>query len=141
ISVLPKLDLYDRDWPILTHQEQTPPAKFVFDNPDRRGEAIESMVSGGCIVSGARVRKSLIFTNCKLHSHAVIENSLILPECEIEDHCIVRNAIIDRGVLLPEGTQVGVNLDDDRARGFRVTEAGRTLVTPAMLNQKLHHTR
>jgi len=141
ISVLPKLDLYDRDWPILTHQIQTPPAKFVFDNPDRRGEAVESMVSGGCIVSGAKVRRSLIFTNCKLHSHSVIENSLILPECEIEDRCIVRNAIIDRGVQLPEGTQVGVNLDDDRARGFRVTDAGRTLVTAAMLNQKLHHTR
>jgi glucose-1-phosphate adenylyltransferase len=141
VSVLPKLDLYDRDWPILTHQQQTPPAKFVFDNPDRRGEAIESMVSGGCIISGARVRKSLIFTNCKLHSHSVIENSLILPECEIEDRCVVRNAIIDRGVVLLEGTQVGVNLDDDRARGFRVTEGGRTLVTPAMLNQQIHHTR
>jgi glucose-1-phosphate adenylyltransferase len=141
VSVLPKLDLYDRDWPILTEQIQTPPAKFVFDNPDRRGEAIESMVSGGCIVSGAKVRRSLIFTNCKLHSHSLIENSLILPECEIEDHCIVRNAIIDRGVLLPEGTEVGVSHEDDRARGFRVTEGGRTLVTPAMLKQKLHHTR
>ena len=141
ISVLPKLDLYDRDWPILTHQLQTPPAKFVFNNPDRRGEAIESMVSGGCIISGAKVTNSLIFTNCKIHSHTLIENSLILPECEIEDHCFVRNAIIDRGVVLPEGTQVGVDLEADRARGFRVTEGGRTLVTPGMLEQPLHHTR
>jgi len=85
--------------------------------------------------------RSLIFTNCKIHSHTLIEDSLILPECEIEDHCIVRNAIIDRGVVLPEGTQVGVDLDADRARGFRVTEGGRTLVTPGMLEQPLHHTR
>jgi glucose-1-phosphate adenylyltransferase len=141
ISVLPKLDLYDLVWPILTHQLQTPPAKFVFDNPDRRGEATESMISGGCIISGAKIRRSLIFNNCKIHSHTVIEDSLILPECEIMDHCTIRGAIIDRGVILPEGTEIGVDLEEDRARGFRVTEAGHTLVTPGMLKQNLHHTR
>ena len=141
ISVLPQLDLYDDEWPILTHQLQAPPAKFVFDNPDRRGEAIESMVSAGCIISGARVRRSLIFSNCKLHSHAIIEDSLILPECEVMDRCHIRGAIIDRGCVIPEGTQIGIDLEADRARGFRVTEGGHTLVTPGMLKQKLHYTR
>jgi glucose-1-phosphate adenylyltransferase len=141
ISVLPQLDLYDKQWPIFTHQTQSPPAKFVFDYPDKRGEAIESMVSAGCIISGASVRKSVLFSNCKIHSHTVITDSLILPECEIMENCTIRGAIIDRGCVIEAGTQIGVDLDADRARGFRVTEAGHTLVTPGMLKQKLHHTR
>ena len=141
VSVVPKLDLYDRDWPILTEQLQSPPAKFVFDHADRRGEAIDSMVSAGCIISGASVKRSLIFSNCKIHSYSRIVDSLILPECEVLDGCTIVGAIIDRGCVIPEGTQIGVNHDDDRARGFRVTEGGRTLVTPGMLEQPLHHTR
>ena len=141
VSVVPKLDLYDRDWPILTEQLQAPPAKFVFDHADRRGEAIDSMVSAGCIISGASVKRSLIFSNCKIHSYSRIVDSLILPECEVLDGCTIVGAIIDRGCVIPEGTQIGVNHDDDRARGFRVTEGGRTLVTPGMLEQPLHHTR
>lgn len=141
VSVVPQLDLYDRDWPILTHQSQSPPAKFVFDHPDRVGLATESVVSGGCIISGAKVRKSLIFTGCKIHSYCDIYESLVLPECEIHDGCTIRGAIIDRGSVIPEGTQIGVNHDDDRARGFRVTEGGRVLVTPDMLGQSLHFTR
>ena len=124
-----------------THQTQSPPAKFVFDYPDKRGEAIESMVSAGCIISGASVRKSVLFSNCKIHSHTVITDSLILPECEIMENCTIRGAIIDRGCVIEAGTEIGVDLDADRARGFRVTEAGHTLVTPGMLKQKLHHTR
>lgn len=141
ISVVPQLDLYDRDWPILTEQLQTPPAKFVFDHHDRVGMATESMISGGCIISGAKVRRSLVFSNCKIHSYCEITDSLILPECEIHDSCIIRNAIIDRGSIIPEGTQIGVDHEQDRARGFRVTEGGRVLVTPDMLGQKLHITR
>jgi glucose-1-phosphate adenylyltransferase len=141
ISVLPALDLYDKDWPILTQQLQTPPAKFVFDNPDRVGTALESMVAGGCIISGATVRRSLIFSNCKIHSHCDIVDSLILPECEIRDGCVIRGAIIDRGSIIPQGTEIGVDHDADRARGFRVTEGGHVLVTPDMLDQKLHITR
>ena len=141
VSVSPQLDLYDSEWPILSHQLQTPPAKFVFDNPDRRGVAIESMVSGGCIISGASIRRSLIFTNCKIHSHTSIVGSLILPECEVMNHCTIHGAIIDRGSIIPEGTEIGVDHDADRARGFRVTEGGHTLVTPGMLEQKLHYTR
>ena len=141
ISVLPQLDLYDKDWPILTQQLQTPPAKFVFDNPDRVGIAVESMIAGGCIISGAKVRRSLIFSNCKIHSHCDIVDSLILPECEIYDRCVIRGAIIDRGSIIPEGTQIGIDHNADRARGFRVTEGGHVLVTPDMLEQKLHITR
>jgi glucose-1-phosphate adenylyltransferase len=141
ISVVPQLDLYDRDWPILTEQLQAPPAKFVFNNEDRCGQATDSMVSGGCIISGADISKSLIFSNCKIHSYTSIVESLILPECEILDGCTIHKAIIDRGCVIPEGTEIGVNHDDDRARGFRVTEGGVTLVTPGMLDQPLHHTR
>ena len=141
VSVVPKLDLYDRDWPILTEQIQAPPAKFVFDHADRRGEAIDSMVSAGCIISGASVKRSLIFSNCKIHSYSRIVDSLILPECEVLDGCTIIGAIIDRGCVIPEGTEIGVNHDEDRARGFRVTKGGRTLVTPGMLEQSLHHTR
>ena len=141
VSVVPQLDLYDRDWPILTEQIQAPPAKFVFDHADRRGEAIDSMVSAGCIISGASIKRSLIFSNCKIHSYTRIVDSLILPECEVLDGCTIIGAILDRGCVIPEGTEIGVNHDEDRARGFRVTKGGRTLVTPGMLEQPLHHTR
>lgn len=138
ISVLPQLDLYDEQWPIFTHQLQAPPAKFVFDYYGKRGEAIESMVSDGCIISGASVRRSLVFSNCRVHSHSTIVDSLLLPECEVMEHCKIRGAIIDRGTIIPEGTEIGVDLNADRARGFRVTDGGHTLVTPDMLNQNLH---
>jgi glucose-1-phosphate adenylyltransferase len=141
VSVVPQLDLYDRDWPILTEQLQAPPAKFVFNNDERRGHATDSMISAGCIISGATINKSLIFSNCKIHSYTTIEESLILPECEVHDGCTIRRAIIDRGCVIEEGMQIGVDHDEDRARGFRVTEGGITLVTPGMLDQPLHHTR
>ncbi|MGB7451382.1 MAG: glucose-1-phosphate adenylyltransferase [Lysobacterales bacterium] len=141
VSVVPQLDLYDKDWPILTDQLQAPPAKFVFNNDERCGQATDSMVSAGCIISGASVVKSLIFSNCKIHSYSKIVESLILPECEIHDGCTIHRTIIDRGCMIPEGTEIGVDHDADRARGFRVTEGGVTLVTPGMLEQPLHHTR
>jgi len=141
VSIVPQLDLYDRNWPILTEQLQAPPAKFVFDTAERRGEATDSMVSAGCIISGANVKRSLIFSNCKIHSYSRIVDSLILPECEVLDGCTIVNSIIDRGCLIPEGTEIGVDHDADRARGFRVTEGGCTVVTPTMLGQPLHHTR
>lgn len=141
VSIVPQLDLYDRDWPILTEQLQAPPAKFVFNNDKRRGHATDSMISAGCIISGASINKSLIFSNCKIHSYSKIEESLILPECEVFDGCTIQRAIIDRGCVIPEGTEIGVDHDEDRARGFRVTEGGITLVTPGMLEQPLHHTR
>ena len=141
VSIVPQLDLYDRDWPILTEQIQAPPAKFVFNQSDRCGQATDSMVSAGCIISGASIEKSLIFNNCKIHSYSSIVESLILPECEVLDGCTIHRAILDRGCVIAEGTEIGVNHDEDRARGFRVSEGGITLVTPGMLEQPLHHTR
>jgi glucose-1-phosphate adenylyltransferase len=130
--VVPELNLYDKHWPIWTYQEQNPPAKFVFDDADRRGAAIDSIVSGGCIVSGSTVRRSLLFTNVRVHSHCRVEDSVILPGCEIGPTAIVRNAIIDKRCRIPEGMEIGVNLDLDRER-FHVTEKGRVLVVPEML--------
>lgn len=141
VSVIPQLNLYDSVWPIQTHQAQLPPAKFVFDDPDRRGEAIQSMVSGGCVISGARVRHSLLFSNCKVHSYSQVEDSVVLPDVEVGKSCRVRRAIIDRGVVLADNTEVGIDHEADRARGFRVTDSGLTLVTPDMLGQALHFTR
>jgi glucose-1-phosphate adenylyltransferase len=141
VSVSPQLNLYDRLWPIYTHQEQLPPAKFVFDDPDRRGMAIDSMVSGGCVISGANVKNSLIFSNCEINSYSQVRQSVILPDVNIGQNCRINRAIIDRGSKIAEGTVIGEDANADRARGFRVTESGLTLVTPDMLGQDLHFTR
>jgi len=141
VSVTPQLNLYDKDWPIFTHQSQSPPAKFVFDEADRRGEAIESMVSGGCVISGAQVRRSLLFSNCRIRSYSSVQESVILPEVVVGERCRVSRAIIDRGAVLEDDTVIGEDHDADRARGFRITDSGLTLVTPHMLGQHLHLTR
>ena len=141
VSVTPALNMYDRQWPIFTHQWQSAPAKFVFDEPGRRGEAIQSMVSGDCVISGSQVHTSLIFSRCRIHSYSKITESLILPDCVIGRNCRLDKVIIDRGSLIPEGTEIGVDKDADRERGFRVTDKGITLVTPDMLGQQLHFTR
>jgi glucose-1-phosphate adenylyltransferase len=141
VAVEPQLNLYDRDWPIFTYQRQAPPAKFVFDDVNRRGEAIQSMVSGGCVVSGAHVEKSLLFSNCQIESFSFVSESVILPEVRIGQHCRIRRAIIDRGAIIEDGTIIGENHEDDLERGFRVTDEGLTLVTPNMLGQFLHFTR
>jgi len=141
VSVNPQLDLYDITWPIYTTQVQLPGAKFVFDEPGRRGEAVNSIVSAGCIISGASVRQSLLFSACHIHSHAQIEGSVILPSCDIGRGSRLRNVIMDRGTRLPAGEQIGFDPEADRARGFRVTPGGRTLVTPDMLGQDNHFTR
>jgi glucose-1-phosphate adenylyltransferase len=141
VSVTPQLDLYDRAWPIVTHQSQNPPAKFVFDDADRRGEAIDSMVAGGCIISGSKVKRSLLFSNCRVKSYGIIKDSVLLPEVEIGRNCRIERAIIDRGTIIPDGSNIGVDLDEDRKNGFRISEKGIVLVTPEMLGQRLHFTR
>ena len=141
VSVTPALNMYDRQWPIFTHQWQSAPAKFVFDETDRRGEAIQSMVSGDCVISGARIHTSLIFSRCRIHSYSNVTESLILPDCDIERNCRLHRVIIDRGARIPANTEIGVDKDADRERGFRVTDKGITLVTPDMLGQQLHFTR
>ena len=141
VSVSPQLNMYDQSWPVLTHQSQSPPAKFIFDDNKRRGEAINSMVSGGCVVSGAQIHNSLLFSRVKAHSYSAVTDSVILPDVDIGENCRIHKAIIDRGSRIESGTVIGEDTEADRARGFRVTETGITLVTPDMLGQTLHHTR
>ncbi len=135
VSPKPALNLYDADWPIWTYQAQLPPAKFVFDDDDRRGMAVDSTVSGGCIVSGANLRKSLLFSNVQVNCFTDIEQSIILPDVVIGRRCKIRKAIIDRGCVIPEGTEIGVDNEQDKANGFRVTARGVVLVTRGMLGQ------
>ena len=141
VSVTPQLNLYDHRWPIFTYQWQAPPAKFVHDEDDRRGAAIQSMVSGGCLVSGAEIRGSLLFSQVKIDSYSLVKDSVVLPDVHVQRNCRLNRCIIDAGAVIEEGSVIGENHDDDRERGFRVTENGITLVTPDMLGQKLHHTR
>jgi glucose-1-phosphate adenylyltransferase len=139
-KVSPELNMYDEDWPIWTHQEQLPPAKFVFDDDERRGAAIDSLVSGGDIVSGATVRRSLLFSRVFVHSWAAVEDSVILPKVEIGRGAKIRRAVIDKNCTIPENMMIGYDLEEDRTR-FHVTEKGITLVTPEMLGQRIHHIR
>jgi glucose-1-phosphate adenylyltransferase len=132
VRVMPELNIYDEQWPIWTYQEQLPPAKFVFDDEGRRGEAIDSMVSGGCIISGSRVANSLLFSNVRVHDYSNIEASVILPRVRVGEHCMIRRAIVDEGALIPDGMQIGVDARADAER-FYVTEGGVVLVTAAML--------
>ena len=141
VNVTPELNLYDQNWPILTHQAQMPPAKFVFDRDDRRGIAIDSMVSGGCVISGASVRHSLLFSNVRVHSYTTITDSVILPDVEIGRNARIVKAIIDRGCNIAEGMVIGEDHEQDRQRGFRVSEGGVVLVTPDMLHQNTHEQR
>jgi len=140
VHVTPQLSLYDQVWPIWTYQEQLPPAKFVFDDEDRRGQALDSMVSGGCIISGSSVRRSLLFSNVHVHSFCTIEDAVVLPDVEISRYVRLRRVVIDKGCVLPEGFQAGYDPDEDRRR-FHVSDKGITLVTPDMLGQKVrfHH--
>jgi glucose-1-phosphate adenylyltransferase len=133
-EVVPGLDLYDREWPIWTYGEIVPPAKFVHDEIGRRGEAAASLVSGGCIVSGAWVRRSLLFTGVHTHSWASIEGAVVLPYCEIGRGARLRNVVVDRGVRIPPGMVVGEDPEHDAAR-FRRTARGICLITQPMLDQ------
>lgn len=138
--VTPELNLYDRSWPIWTYQEQLPPAKFVFDNDDRRGQAIDSMVSGGCVISGATVRRSVLFSNVKVNSYAYLEDAVVLPDVLIGRNARLRKVVIDKGCIIPEGLEVGYDPVAD-AKAFHVTPNGVTLITPEMLGQHVHYVR
>lgn len=140
IGVNPDLNLYDKSWPIWTYQEQTPPAKFVFDNDDRRGQAVDSMVSGGCVISGAKVRHSLLFSNVRVNSYTTLQDTIVLPEVNIGRHCRITKAIIEKGCEIPEGTIIGESRTDDEKR-FHVSPGGVVLVTTDMLGQKRHYVR
>jgi glucose-1-phosphate adenylyltransferase len=139
-GVTPDLNLYDKNWPIWTYQEQLPPAKFVFDDNDRRGMATDSTVSGGCVISGATVRHSVLFSNVKVNSYAALEDAVVLPDVLIGRHARLKKVVIDKGCLIPEGLEVGYDRERD-AKSFYVSPNGVTLVTPEMLGQHIHYVR
>ena len=124
VAVVPEFDLYNEEWPLRTSAEYSPPAKFVHDLEERRGQALNSLLAGGVIISGSSVRDSVLARRVRLHSHSTVERSVLFDNVTIGRHCDIRNAIIDKNVHVPEWTQIGVNLDDDRARGFTVTASG-----------------
>jgi glucose-1-phosphate adenylyltransferase len=133
-AVQPTLDMYDTSWPIWTHQEQLPPAKFVFNRDDRRGMAVDSLVSGGCIISGSHVDRSLLFSRCRINSYCQLRESVLLPGITVGRHSRLTRAVIDRGVIIPEGTVVGEDPADD-ARRFERTANGITLITQPMIDR------
>jgi glucose-1-phosphate adenylyltransferase len=131
--VAPELNLYDNDWPIWTYQaQQRPPAKFVLDDEGRRGHAVNSIISGGCIVSGALVRESVVFSNVSVADRSLVERSILLPDVDVGRDCHVRGAIIDEDAVIPAGTVIGMDAAEDRRR-FYVTRKGIVLVTQHML--------
>jgi glucose-1-phosphate adenylyltransferase len=139
-KVIPELNMYDRDWPIWTYQEQLPPAKFVFNSDGRRGVATDSLVSGGCLISGSSVDGSVLFSDVRVHSYCDISGSVILPKVTVNRNVVLKNVVIDRGCNIPEGMQIGINLAEDKKR-FYVSEKGITLVTPDMLGQDLYRVK
>jgi glucose-1-phosphate adenylyltransferase len=132
--IVPQLDLYDREWPLWTYAELTPPAKFIHDEDGRRGSAVSSLVSGGCIVSGAGLSRSLLFTDVRLHSYSALDQSVVLPRCEIGRGARLTRVVIDRGVTIPDGLVVGEDPKLDATR-FRRTERGVCLITQAMIDR------
>ena len=131
----PELDLWDKDWPIWTYNESVPPAKFIHDESDRRGMAISSMISGGCIISGTEVRNSCLFTNVHTNSYAVLDHAVILPNVTIARSARLRRVVVDGGVTIPQGLVVGEDPTED-AKWFRSTERGTTLITQNMLDKR-----
>lgn len=132
---VPELNLWDREWPIWTYSELTPPAKFIHDEKGRRGVAISSMVSGGCVISGTEIRNSLLFTQVHTNSYAVLDHAVVLPYVTVHRSAQLRNVVIDSGVVIPEGLIVGEDPSED-AKWFRVTDRGIVLITQDMLDRR-----
>ena len=133
-DVVPELDLHDKNWPIWTFSEMTAPAKFVHDEEGRRGQAISSLVSGGCIVSGATMRRSLLFTGVHVHSYAAVDHAVILPYVQIGRGARLKRVVVDRGVTIPEGLVVGEDPELDAQR-FRRSASGVCLITEKMIQR------
>jgi glucose-1-phosphate adenylyltransferase len=135
--VRPELNMYDEQWPIRTLEEHLPAAKFIFASSDPRGQTLDSLVSSGCIVSGASVIRSLLFTETVIEQGSVIEDSVLLPEVRVGRNVRLRHAIIDKFCVVPDGFTAGLDRGQDEAR-FHVTPHGAVLVTPEMLGQEFH---
>jgi len=128
VSVSPVFNLYDEEWPIRTHQRQYPPAKFVFAESGRTGEALDSLVSQGCIISGGQVKNCVLSPDVRVNSYSEVDSSILFSHVNVGRHCRIRRAILDRDVHIPEGTTIGFDAEADRQRYF-VTESGITVVT------------
>jgi len=133
-AVQPELDMYDRAWPILTYQEQLPPAKFVFNQDGRRGMALDSLVSGGCIISGSVIENSLLFSKCRVNSYCRLQEAVLLPEVSVARHARLTRVVIDHGCNIPEGMVIGEDPIED-AKRFERSANGVTLVTREMLER------
>jgi glucose-1-phosphate adenylyltransferase len=140
IGVTPELNLYDSEWPIWTYQEQWPPAKFVFDDPDRRGMAVDSMVSGGCIISGSTVRHSLLFSDVQVDAGSIVQDSVVLPSVHVGRNCHIERCVIEKGCEIPDGTEIGLDEQAD-ARNYFISPEGVRVVTPEMLGQVSRYVR
>jgi glucose-1-phosphate adenylyltransferase len=134
LAEAPDLDLYDQQWPILTHQLQLPPARFLTNADDHNASVTESM--GACVIDGAHLSRALLFSNVSVGAESIVDASVVLPDTEIGKGCLVRNAVLDRGCTIPANMQIGVDRNDD-IRRFRVSDGGVVLVTPQML-EHLH---
>ena len=132
VYVDPELNIYDEEWPIWTYQLQRPPAKFVLDDDERRGMAVNSLVAGGCIISGALVRESLLFSDVHVEERSIVHASIVLSHVSVGRNCVIKRAILDEGCVVPDGMQIGIDTEADQRR-FEVTEHGVVLVTPDML--------
>ena len=128
IHVSPQLNLYNYKWPILTNQGNLPPAKTVFDEEERRGQNIDSYVCGGCITSGSTVRRSIVGPLCKINSYSLVEDSILFENVTVGRHVKIRRAIIDKGVVIPDGSVIGYDFDEDRSNGYTVTTSGIVVV-------------
>ncbi|HEV3203328.1 MAG TPA: glucose-1-phosphate adenylyltransferase [Gemmataceae bacterium] len=138
VAIDPVLNLYDQEWPIRTYQHQLPPPKFVFNDEGprshaRRGEAHDSMVCQGCIISGGHVSKSILSPNVRVNSYALVDNSILFEGVNVGRHCKIRKAIIDKDVIIPQNTTVGYDIEHDRQRGFQITEQGVVVIAKAEL--------
>lgn len=140
LGAKPTVNLHEPDWPIFTYRKLLPPVKFVFDDDERRGTAVNSMITGGCLISGSQIRSSLLFSNVRVNSYSSIQNSVVLPDVVIGTNCRIRNSIIDRGCKIPDGLVIGEDFEVDSSR-FYITEKGITLVTPEMLGQDINFVR
>src|SRR5690606_15524561 len=138
VHVDPELNIYDEHWPIWTYQRQYPPAKFVLDEDGRRGMAVNSMVSGGCIISGAHVNQSLLFSNVRVSERSYLERAVVFPDVRIGADCLIKHAIIDTAGNVPPGTRIGVDPAED-ARRFYMSEKGVAVVTRDMLERLRNH--
>jgi glucose-1-phosphate adenylyltransferase len=137
VQVTPDLNLYDDDWPIRTHQSQLPPAKFNFNDDNLRGHAMDSMISGGCIISGATIERSLLSLKVRVGKHSLVQDSVILPHVEIGENVKLKRVVVDVHCKIPDNFTAGLNPEVDQQK-FHVTPQGVTLITPEMLGQTIH---